>query len=140
MPGSAPAFNISHLKVRVLWIALCVLPLLGCASSRTTRVGILSQSKGSLSIYAIHDKGTQLLDTIRVTRLDDTCTPGLSERVNCPSSADEACKDEGCVHTGECICGVEKPEDTVGHIYALCDCPDEKVSGPLGDIEIIVTP
>jgi hypothetical protein len=119
---------------------LCVLPFMGCASSRSARFAILSQSRETLTIYKQDDEGVyQSVRIIRVTRLSDTCTPGVSSRVNCPSSADESCKDEGCVHTGECFCGVENPDDAVGHIYAICDCGDKAVE-PLGDIQVIMQP
>jgi len=123
----------------LLFAILCALPLMSCASS-SSRFAILSQSQRTLTVYKSGDNGVfASVRKYRVARLSDACTPGLSERVNCPSGADESCKEEGCVHTGECFCGVDNSGDTVGHIYAICDCGEDKIE-PLGDIQVIIEP
>jgi hypothetical protein len=130
----------------LLFLLLCS----GCASSskssKPTQIGILSESLGTLSVYDVSDAGVTFANKIKVKNLGDRCTVGTSARVQCPDAqkASEECEEEGCTHTGECICGQTEEEaasgSTQGHIYALCDCPDGPSGGggtPPSDIIVV---
>ena len=132
-------------------IALLLGCLLCCSCSTrttttsTTRFGIVSRSKLTLTVFTVTNGRVVASFSKKVAGSGVECTPGQA-RYSCPGGGDGACKDaakegEKCTWDGKCICGLTSADPSKGELFYTCDCKDV-TTGVGGDIDIpvIVTP